>query len=359
MKKVILSSAITIALFSSWAASDTSQKEQDGCDINGETGMCSVDEKATTAEYYNDSERGWFWYETKEGEMVKKYIEEERPTEQPTVIPKKPKKPQEEVKPEDQPLSTAWLNKNFKTYMNRAIDNPNDVEAMRTYLYLEKYMREKSTAFGYARQAAVYSDPFLDSTSNRATANFGMKSMNVDAAKKKESVLKRVGEKTGIFFFFRSDCPYCHKQAPLVKLMADRYGFTVKMVSIDGANLPDNPWGDQFYVNQGQAENLKVAKVPALYLYNSETNETSLISQGLQSAPQLEKRILYSANRAKLISDEEMKLTRPSGLYKDINGNIGGATNVPDNAPKEFMDLYQKSLQFKAQAETEFKYETE
>jgi len=42
-------------------------------------------------------------------------------------------------------------------------------------------------------------------------------------------------------FFFRGACPYCHKFAPLLKAFADRYGFRLVDVSLDGGGLPEFP----------------------------------------------------------------------------------------------------------------------
>lgn len=300
-------------------------------------------------EFYKDSEKGWFWYETHPEEQKEK--PKKRQPNQPTVIPTSKKQiKRSEVKPEDQPLSQAWFRKNFAKYRDNAIENPHDKKAMRTYLYLEKFMRDRSQAFGYARQSAVYSEPFLDATANRATANFGMKDMNIDANEKQTTLLTDLGKKTGIYFFFRSDCPYCKKQMPIIKLLEKKYGFTIRPVSLDGNPLPDSLW-DDYLVNVDQAQQLGVKKVPALYLFEPKSNTTSLISQGLQSMPQLEKRVLYSANRSDLITDDELKLTRPSGLYQDINGEVGSQIIAPTDAPEEFKNLFTESLKFKEEGQ--------
>ncbi|WP_051303326.1 conjugal transfer protein TraF [Psychromonas aquimarina] len=309
-------------------------------------------------EFYLDSERGWFWYEINEnGEKVKKYKEPKK-AEQPTVIPKQKTSPKPQVKPEDQSLSQAWFRKNFPKYRDRAIENPHDKEAMRTYLYLEKFMRERAMKFGYARQAAVYAEPFLDATANRATANFGMKDMNIDASNNKQASLKKLGEKSGVFFFYRSDCPYCKRQMPLIKLLETQYGFSIQPVSLDGKALPDSPW-ENFLVNTNQAQQLGVAKVPAMYLYEPESQKVELIAQGLQSLSQLEKRIMYSAHRVGLISDDEIQKMRPTGLYQNIDGEIGTQIAAPSNAPEEFKKLVTESLKFQKTTEKEFSYDEE
>ncbi|MEZ9922315.1 conjugal transfer protein TraF, partial [Vibrio breoganii] len=121
-------------------------------------------------------------------------------------------------------------------------DNPYDEEAMRNYLYLEKFMRDRATAFAYQRQKTVYEDPFLDSTTQRPTANFGMRTMNIEASKNRAELLRHIGSKAGIYFFYRSDCSFCSQQSPLIAGLQREYEFSIKPVSLDGEKLPESPW---------------------------------------------------------------------------------------------------------------------
>lgn len=297
--------------------------------------------------FYGDKERGWYWYETNPETGEEEMFFQPTPESKPVVVPRDPNNSQpsqQAKKPEDVPLSQAWFRENFEKYRDYAIENPEDREAMRTYLYLEKYMRDRATKFAYARQEMVYADPYLDATTNRATANFGMKDMNIAATENKQHSLTQLGESTGVFFFYRSDCPFCKRQMPLLKIMEERYGFTIKPISLDGQPLPDSPWED-YLVDSGQARQLGVLKVPAMYLYEPQSQSVELIAQGLQSLPQLETRTVLAAHRVGLMTEEDVKLTRPVGLYPDINGNITGAVEAPNNAPEEFKELFNKATQ--------------
>ena len=91
--------------------------------------MQSASKSQTTnksiATYFQQNEKGWFWYEAlpketqiKIQQAVKNILTNEQP----------------------QALSPAWYRKNFQKYMDKAQANPYDKESMRTYLYLEKYV---------------------------------------------------------------------------------------------------------------------------------------------------------------------------------------------------------------------------
>lgn len=285
-----------------------------------------------------EKEKGWYWYESlpeEEKEKVRKDIIDNAPN----VIPKK----QKNTPPEEQALSTAWFRENLPKYRDAAIDNPYDKEAMRTYLFLEKFMRDRATAFGYERQKAVYAEPFLDATSQRPLANFGMKEMNHQASAQRDQLLKRLGEESGIYFFYLSDCSFCEKQAPLVRGLEREFGFKVRAVSMNGKPMPNGYWPD-YLTDQGQAQALGVAQVPATYLFNPKTQSVELIAQGLQSLPDLQKRIIYAAQRSGLITEDEAKTIRATGLYQNTEGFVGGGIPLPADAPKEFIKLYEQSV---------------
>ena len=298
---------------------------------------------ATISQFFNDQERGWFWYEQlpeEDKEKVKEIISNKKPT----VIQPDEQKAAPTTPKEDESLSTAWFKKNFQSYMNAAIDNPYDKEAMRTYLYLEKFMTDRSKAFAYQREAAVMAEPFLDATSSRPLASFGMRSMNKQANQNKDMILSELSKHVGIYFFYRSDNVFSQQQAPLIKALEREFGFEVKAVALDNKPLPDNLWGD-FINDNGQAEKLGIKQLPASYLFHPQSNTVELISEGLQSLPQLEKRVLHASLRIGILNEEQLKLTRPSDLFVSPGGEVMGSYPLPDNAPKQFQELYNKAMQ--------------
>lgn len=299
-------------------------------------------------QFFEDKERGWFWYEQlpeEDQEKVREIIKKNHPT----VIPPDTKPKQEQTtKKEDEPLSTAWFKKNFDRYKNAAIDNPYDQDAMRTYLFLEKFMNDRAKVFAYQRQAAMLAEPFLDASSSRPIANFGMKSMNQMANENKGLILTELAKHVGIYYFYRSDTVFSLQQAPLVNALAKEFNFEIKAVSMDGKPLPNNLF-PQYLTDNGQAKSLGIKQVPATYLFNPQNNSVELISQGLQSLPELQKRILHASVRFGLITEEQLNLTRPSGLFVTPTGEITGGYPLPENAPQQFLDLYNHSRKLQGQ----------
>ncbi len=300
----------------------------------------SAEENQTLDPYFTDSERGWYWYEQLPQEEKEKFVEK-IVTEQPTLIAPKHQEKSEEKGPV--PLSNAWYRENFDKYKDAAMSNPYDVEAMRTYLYLEKFMVDRAVAFGYEREKAVLSDPFLDSTTKKPLANFGLRAMNIEASQFRDGLLTELGGRTGLFFFYRSDDIYSAHQSPLVKALERNYGFTIKAVSMDGKPLPNSDWPD-YLIDDGKAQNIGVHQVPAIYLFNPNDSSFEMVTQGLQSLPDLRKRIILAAERAELVTAQQAELIRGSGLYQTTEGEISNGFPLPDYAPQKFKEFYLQSI---------------
>jgi conjugal transfer pilus assembly protein TraF len=65
-----------------------------------------------------------------------------------------------------------------------------------------------------------------------------------------------------LFFFYRSDCPYCHAFAPTLAAFQARHGIQVVAISVDGGPLPGFP---NARPDNGIATTLKVSQVPAVF----------------------------------------------------------------------------------------------
>jgi conjugal transfer pilus assembly protein TraF len=61
------------------------------------------------------------------------------------------------------------------------------------------------------------------------------------AMQDRDQTLREMSQSYGLYFFFRSNCAYCHVEAPMLKQFSRKYGFTVFPVSLDGGTLPDFP----------------------------------------------------------------------------------------------------------------------
>ena len=258
---------------------------------------------AALSGFYLRGEEGWFWYE-REPELQDE--PEPSPPAAPTPAPPEPTPDTASSAPP--PLSSAWLRERLGAYRDRAIDDPSP-DNVALYLYLQRVAMDKASRFAAATQRAVQLDPFLDEITQRPIANFAANLVNAQTAKQRAALLARLAGQAGVLFFFRSDCPYCEAQAPLLTTLGDRHGFSVLAVSLDGAPLPNGLF-PSYRRDAGQAQALGVVSTPALFLAQPPDRVVPL-AQGLLSLSQLEERLITAALEAGWITDAEFALTRP------------------------------------------------
>ena len=256
--------------------------------------------------YARDAE-GWFWYREP---PVPAPITEQPPKS----IEERPSEPVAESPPAPDPipapatLSAQWFREHLDTYRDRAIDDPSP-ENVAVYLHLQRIAMDKSTRFARVSERVVQGDPVLDEITRRPTANFGANLADKQASAAGDALLERLAGETALWFFFRSDCPYCDAQAPLLEALAQRYGFAVLAVSLDGAGLADGTF-PAFDIDRGQAEALGVISTPAMFLARPDQGAVAPIAQGLLSLAQLRDRIVLAAVQAGWVTEAEASRIR-------------------------------------------------
>jgi conjugal transfer pilus assembly protein TraF len=303
--------------------------------------------------YARDAE-GWFWYrEPPLPVPVEPPTSAEPPRAPIEPKPSEPSEPVAEVSPGPTPLSAHWFRENLDTYRDRAIDDPSP-ENVAVYLHLQRIAMDKSSRFSRVSERVVQGDPVLDEITRRPTANFGANLADKQASAAGDALLERLAGETALWFFFRSDCPYCDAQAPLLEALAQRYGFAVLAVSLDGAGLADRTF-PAFDIDRGQAEALGVISTPAMFLARPDQGAVAPIAQGLLSLAQLRDRIVLAAVQAGWVTEAEASRLRAgpadarsaaatlSALPEDPTALLEAlrATVLPDTRPDIRPDTHQ------------------
>lgn len=298
--------------------------------------------------FFERGAEGWFWYEDPPEPPKKEEIIPPPPP--PTVIP--PPEPPPEIIEEEEPkplaFSTEWLRINLPKYLDIATDEPT-LENVSNYLYLQRLAMDKAEQFAQASQMAVVGNPFLDESTRRPFATFAAQDLDRKAGVRSDEMLKKVGERAGLFFFF-DHSEGSMFQLPLIEALIKATGIPIVAISVDGIELPNNPLKD-VRLDQGQAEMLNIQAYPAIFLVTMDGTFSS-IAQTIISLEELKQRILVVANRENVITDTEFKTTKP--LF-DIDNNMVDifdyirntkGANLPVNASKkdgfvEPSELYQ------------------
>lgn len=294
--------------------------------------------------FWNKQEEGWFFYD----DPVEPEIIEEEKQEPPQEVVVS-----EEPEPEGpKPFSAQWFREQLPVARDKALDDPTP-ENVQMYMYMQRAMMDKADVFSQVAQQVVVTDPILDENSRSPRASFAAIDNRRQAFQEKEAVVRMIAERAGLYFFFASHCPYCHKQAPILSSMEKAYGLKIAPVSIDNKPMP-GPLYTQFTPDTGQAKALGVVSTPALYLVQPGKAVVPLV-QGAISESELLDRIVLAAKTANIITEEEYRRTTAAGDAPLIalGGKGEGGTAVEEldtlnlEHPKQFVERMRSALRNK------------
>ncbi|USD58920.1 conjugal transfer protein TraF [Vibrio sp. SCSIO 43140] len=246
-----------------------------------------------------DEPRGWHFY----AEEVK-----DKP-EQPQFRPPPPSQ-SSPVQSQHKPLSSKWLKEHFINFVYEAIDNPSPANIQRAR-YLQRVIMDKSSQFSEAWMQDVINNPYLDETQARATSRFALDAKSESLLAAEKTVMSKIGEKAGLWFFFQSTCDYCKRQAPIVEMLMQQYGLNANAISIDLAPFPDGRFPDYSPDFKGIHRELGVQRVPALYLVANDSSFIAPISQGIMTADEIKRIMMIQAKTANIITQQDMDAASP------------------------------------------------
>ncbi len=248
--------------------------------------------------YWSDRWRGWHFYEEPE------IAPEVKLTPQPSAAA--PQAPSPEL------IQFAKLQKRLENYRNIAIMNPTEFN-VRRYMELETKVVAQASYFADIAQRIAWATPDLDPTLQGRPVN--AKALDVfesEQSTDRSRTVATLGKDHVLFFFFRSDCPYCHAFAPTLEAFQARYGIPLVAISMDGGGLPDfpNPRTDN-----GIARALNVTQVPAVFLAEPFSGKIAPVGFGVLSEAQLLERIaqVSSPTEAAMVPSTQHQLVDEGG----------------------------------------------
>ena len=242
-------------------------------------GACTSSAQDATPHYWSDRWRGWHFYE----DPIPTEHERPPPPDKaaPSALPIQPSSPPEL-------LEFERLQKTLEDTRNIAIMRPTEAN-VRRYMELESQVVARASYFADVAQRVAWATPALDPTLQGRPVN--AKALAVfeqsELVERSRSITE-LGKDHVLFFFYRSDCPYCHAFAPTLAAFQVRHGIQVVAISVDGGPMPGFP---NARADNGIATTLKVTQVPAIFLAQPYTGRIKPIGFGVLSESQLLERI--------------------------------------------------------------------
>lgn len=201
----------------------------------------------------------------------------------------KQKRQEQQPQPQNELAQFDLMQKRLTELRKVAIMNPTE-ENLKNYIQIQEMAMNQAATFTDQWQRVIWQNPSLDySQKGRPTTQVAIQQYDANRLMQKERAIQQLAGQNGILFVFRSDCPYCHSQAPIVREFASKYGISVMPVSLDGRGIDMYP---QPLPNNGIAEKLGVKAVPAIYVMDTKTKQFKAISFGIVAMATLEDRFL-------------------------------------------------------------------
>jgi len=219
------------------------------------------------ADYYQEHAKGWHWYDDPA----------------PEVQPKKPA-----AKPADPVEQMNAIRATIRRALAKAIIEPS-AENVEKYIATQNALSEQANQFANSWQQVLLNHPDLDYTLTHPTDSVALQIYKQEKQKQKDAAIAKLANESGLFFFYKSTCPYCQQFAPVLKAFAERYGLTVVPITMDGISLPEFP---NSLIDRGQSRKFNVQVEPSLFAVNPYTQQAYPIAYGLVSEDYLQQRIL-------------------------------------------------------------------
>ena len=229
-------------------------------------------EPEASGQFFNKHAEGWHWYE-RMPEPCEAWEEKSSQASSKALTPTQ---------------AIDAQRKNLETKLHAAIINPTR-ESIVLYLLAQKALMDQSQRFSESWKRVVMTTPSLDET---LTHPVDQNARHVYYDGKRKELEKRIAalsKEYGLFYFFRENCPYCHRFAPIVKHFSEKYGWSVMAISLDKRNssLPKFPNAKP---DNGIAARLNITHVPALIALHPKTGKFIPLAYGMISESEIEAR---------------------------------------------------------------------
>jgi conjugal transfer pilus assembly protein TraF len=226
---------------------------------------------------WRNPDRGFYWYPDPQQPPVKDQRKPEAAA--------KPKPPLQQVQ------DMAQIRKELERLFNVAVINPSEQNVL-NYLRAQKWMVDKADVFQGVWQRALLKYPDVDANAVIPSSQFATTAMKNQYTVDREQLLKGLGKTHGVVFFARSDCAQCHLQAPVVRMLTQRYGIEVLAITMDRRPIPQFPDarpdnGISFQVSGGAG----VTSVPQLFLVSRDQKEIYPLGAGVMTLEDIAERI--------------------------------------------------------------------
>ena len=178
---------------------------------------------------------------------------------------------------------TKAIQKRHQELLDIATHFPTE-ENVINYIKFNQEITGKGAYFAEVAQRAIWQTPEINYGLKRPVNAIGKKVWIEQRNQDRIQAARELNQRYGIFYFYRSDCPYCRVYSPVLKKFAEEFGIQVMAVTMNGQTLPS--WPDS-HIDQGQSAKMNITAVPATILFDKNTSQTTPLGFGALSREEL------------------------------------------------------------------------
>ena len=252
-------------------------------------------------DFFEGKEEGWFWYEDP-------IIPEAQEPEQPPETISSPARSSSDQRPV--PMSVEWLQAQLPILRNRAINEPT-FHNVSAYKYAERIMMDKAQLYSDMSRAVVEQDPLLDENLRVPFASAAKTAMMGAMDDARNELLGDLSKVVGVWVFYNQNCSFCQAQVTPINSFVSEHGFDTTIITKDGNFLENVNPAIKVKTQTGQFRSLGIEFTPAIVMLSPPKNYY-VVSQGFVSKKALEDRLLSTAHRYGLLTDEDYNRVAPT-----------------------------------------------
>ena len=200
-------------------------------------------------------------------------------------------KPEEKPKTIYEMTTLEEIQKELARLKGEAVVNPTEKNVL-AFLKAQNFVMDKASMFADVSRRVVWANPEVNYSARSSVVSYARDRDKTRTDKKREDNLKNLSETHGILFFARSDCDYCHDEAPILKAFSMKTGIPILTISMDSRPIPmfpdakpDN--GISIIASGGNG----IQTVPALYLIDRKSQQVTPLGTGVVAGEELAERI--------------------------------------------------------------------
>ena len=162
---------------------------------------------------------------------------------------------------------------------------PDNIKA---YMAAQKVEIDRAGYFADVWRRVLWQNAGLNYELKNPMNNSAIKVATRERKARETRTMTDLAREWGLFFFFRSDCPYCKHMVPTLQWITRQYDMTILPISLDGATIEGLPPSVK---DNGLSAQLGVEAVPLFVLGNVKTRKMVILGSGVLSLQDFVERI--------------------------------------------------------------------